>query len=383
MSFTWQHGRQLATLTKGSTTASYAYNESGIRTSKTVNGTTTTFELDGSKIIYSTVGSNVTRYLYDESGDVIGMHYNSAAYYYFVKNLQGDVTGILDDDGSLVVSYAYDPFGRVLSVTGTLASTIGTANPFRYRSYYYDNESGLYYLQSRYYDPNTCRFINADGYINANGDIAGYNMFAYCGNDPVNNIDPSGQCWLTALIVAVVVVVVCTVCLTGCSSQSKSPRSDLANAPDLDINSASNGSYNCYGNAIKKQIVTNPTGYKKGDSVETTFSAVQEDLGGEHNCRRLDSFDSPVENGWYKVAMMCGETDYHFIRLDENGWYNKSGSDKSVGGCYIPESMVNATTWLGVGVVNGTAYIFNRLQDPIYNNANGPLYFAVRNGWDE
>lgn len=81
--------------------------------------------------------------------------------------------------------------------------------------------------------------------------------------------------------------------------------------------------------------------------------------------------------------MMCGETDYYFIRLDEIGWFNKSGSDPLVGGCYIHESMVEATQWRAVDQVNGNTFIFDCPTDPVYYNENGPLYFAVRIGWDE
>ena len=93
-----------------------------------------------------------------------------------------------------MVTYTYDEWGKILSVTGTLANTVGQMNPIRYRGYYYDVETGLYYLQSRYYDPETGRFINADGQISGvGGDILGYNMFAYCMNNPVNMSDPSGH----------------------------------------------------------------------------------------------------------------------------------------------------------------------------------------------
>jgi RHS repeat-associated protein len=81
-----------------------------------------------------------------------------------------------------------------------MASTVGTINPIRYRSYYYDTETGFYYLQSRYYDPAIRRFINADGYINANGDILGFNMYAYCSNNPVMYVDYSGEIAVTTLI---------------------------------------------------------------------------------------------------------------------------------------------------------------------------------------
>ena len=95
---------------------------------------------------------------------------------------------------------------------------IANVNPIRYRGYYYDTESGLYYLKSRYYDPVTCRFINADGYISTGQGLLSTNMFAYCGNNPVNRKDPTGQFWITALIVTAVVAV-CTVTLSGCSAK--------------------------------------------------------------------------------------------------------------------------------------------------------------------
>ena len=129
------------------------------------------------------------------SGNVVGLHYNNKPYY-FQKNLQGDVIRILDYSGNVVVEYTYDAWGKVLSVTGSLANTLGQRNPFRYRSYYYDSETGFYYLQSRYYDPTVGRFLNADGIIGANGGILGYNMFAYCSNNPIIYSDPSGKCYM-------------------------------------------------------------------------------------------------------------------------------------------------------------------------------------------
>ena len=93
-----------------------------------------------------------------------------------------------------MVSYEYDAWGKNLSVSGSLAGTVGQANPFRYRSYYYDNESGFYYLQSRYYDAGVRRFINADEimFLGASGTVLGYNLYAYCENNPVNSIDETG-----------------------------------------------------------------------------------------------------------------------------------------------------------------------------------------------
>ena len=154
------------------------------------------------------------RYLYDESRSPVGfgLKYPTETgwtNYYFAKNLQGDVTALYRSDasggsytGTLVAKYAYDPYGQVLSVTnatGTAisptAANVANYNPFRYRGYYYDTESGFYYLQSRYYDPEICRFINADSHAATGQGFIGHNMFAYCGNDPINREDTQGEFW--------------------------------------------------------------------------------------------------------------------------------------------------------------------------------------------
>ena len=149
---------------------------------------------------------------------------NDGTQYYFVKNLQGDVVQIRSIYGTVVVEYAYDAWGNVLSITGMYADTLGVNNPIRYRGYYQDFETGFYYLQSRYYDPAIRRFINADGYINANGDILGFNMYAYCGNNPIMYVDPTGEfSWgkLVAIISVAAVIttaVVATIATCGIAS---------------------------------------------------------------------------------------------------------------------------------------------------------------------
>ena len=185
VSLTWQ-GRRLVQY--GSNI--YTYNADGIRTSKTVNGVTHNYVLEGSTILAETYGNTTLRFVYDNTG-IIGLYYNGTLYMY-EKNLQGDVVAILNSSLTRVVEYSYDAWGNILSTSGSLASTLGTANPIRYRSYYYDAEIGLYYLQSRYYNPTWGRFINADNYVNANGDLIGFNMFAYCSNNPVMFVDPCG-----------------------------------------------------------------------------------------------------------------------------------------------------------------------------------------------
>ena len=164
-----------------------------------------------------TIGDSTTTYamdfFYDASGMPFAVKYNGDLCYY-VTNLQGDVMSIVDPQGEVVASYSYDPYGNILTATGPLADV----NPLRYRGYIFDSESGFYYVSSRYYDPEIGRWINADGYVSTGQDITGYNMFAYCGNNPVNRKDTTGQSWIAALIVAVVVAV-CTVTLSGCSSE--------------------------------------------------------------------------------------------------------------------------------------------------------------------
>ena len=156
---------------------------------------------------------------YDNVGYPYALIYNngsSTATYYYITNLQGDVMYLVDSNGNQVAAYTYDPYGKILSATGTMAEI----NPLRYRGYYYDAETGFYYLQSRYYDPNTCRFINADSYASTDQGLIGYNMFAYCRNDPINRKDVNGNWsfWATlgvaigaAVCIAAVTVLTCGV----------------------------------------------------------------------------------------------------------------------------------------------------------------------------
>ena len=115
----------------------------------------------------------------------------SPATYYYVTNLQGDVTYLINSSGTMVASYSYDPYGQIQQTTGSMAEI----NPLRYRGYYYDADTEFYYLQSRYYDATICRFINADSYSSTGQGIIGYNMFAYCGNNPVSRNDEDGEFW--------------------------------------------------------------------------------------------------------------------------------------------------------------------------------------------
>lgn len=198
--YTWQNGRELKSITNEEIglNTSYNYNDEGIRTSKTINGTTTNYYLEGTKVIYEQKGDNVIYYLYDANGEIIGLRYNEVTYYY-IKNLQGDIISIIDKNMNHLVSYTYDSWGVPVSIKDAAGNEItdethiGLINPYRYRSYRYDTETGLYYLNSRYYNPEWGRFINGDNYGGEVGTTLTHNIYAYCLNNPINRYDPTGM----------------------------------------------------------------------------------------------------------------------------------------------------------------------------------------------
>ena len=173
---------------------SFKYNDSGIRTQKTVNGVTTNYYLDGDRVTYEDNGTDKIYYTYDASGNLVSMNLNGVEYYY-IRNVQGDITAIMDSNGVQVVSYTYDTWGKLISIDGALKDSVGVKNPYRYRGYMYDTETGLYYLQSRYYNPEFCRILNADSEGGTIGELLSHNVFAYCSNNPVNRLDPDGRAW--------------------------------------------------------------------------------------------------------------------------------------------------------------------------------------------
>ena len=186
-SLTWKNGRQLTSLTTGGKTTSYAYDADGIRTKKTVGTEAHTYVTQNGKVVRETIGTGssakVLDFIYDESGTPFALKYStnggsSFTTYYYVVNLQGDVVKLVNAGGTAYATYTYNAWGEVLTATGSMASI----NPLRYRGYYYDSETGFYYLQSRYYDPVTHRFINADAIASTGQGFIGTNMFAYCNN---------------------------------------------------------------------------------------------------------------------------------------------------------------------------------------------------------
>jgi len=188
-SFTWTRGRQLskAVNTAQGQSVDYTYDVDGTRIGKAVTsgGTTTAhkYYVQDSKVVAEDRGGVIIEYLYGDNGLPLYMIYNGYVYTY-VTNQQGDVVQLWNRaKGGVVATYEYNAYGELLYSEGK--DNIHEINPLRYRGYYCDTETGLYYLNSRYYDPVTCRFINADGYVSTGQGLSGNNMFSYCGNNPV------------------------------------------------------------------------------------------------------------------------------------------------------------------------------------------------------
>ena len=199
----------------------YSYDENGIRTRKTIGNTVTDYYYNGTllmgtvKTTTNSDGSTTTsklRFSYDADGKVVAVNYNGN-YYYYLRNAQNDIVKLIDKTGATVVEYTYDSWGKLLSTSGSLASTLGKNNPFRYRGYVYDEETEFYYVQSRYYNPEIGRWINADIPETLTADFenfAQYNLFAYCFNDPVNMSDETGTwpSWATKLAIGIGAIIV-------------------------------------------------------------------------------------------------------------------------------------------------------------------------------
>ena len=216
--YTWQNGRQLQKMQKAGMTAEFVYNADGLRVQKTVNGVATKYTLHGKNVVHMTSGADELHFFYDAQNRPAVVVYNGVPYAY-VKSLQGDIVAILDENGNAVVSYGYDAWGAPLWCTGELAETLGKVQPFRYRGYVFDEETGLYYLRSRCYNPQWGRFVNADAEIAVEAKLWDAKLFLYCANNPVRYTDDGGNsfwdvladCGKALLVAAVVVAVVAVV----------------------------------------------------------------------------------------------------------------------------------------------------------------------------
>ena len=195
--YNWSNGRELQSINNPNLNVSYKYDRNGIRTKKILNNEEISYCLENSSIVIEKHNDYMLYFLRDDSNNLLGFTYQGDTYYY-KKNAFDDIIGIYDSNYKEVCSYNYDSYGNILSIkdsTGkdiTDTSNVAIINPFRYRSYYYDTETNLYYLNSRYYSPKMGRFINCDGLIETSDLCCSYNLYAYCVNSPIGKRDEAG-----------------------------------------------------------------------------------------------------------------------------------------------------------------------------------------------
>ena len=215
--YEWQAGRQLKRMSTEGKVVSFKYDHNGLRTQKVVEADwgpeTTNYYLHGKLLTHMTVDyrdtsevvhQDVLHFFYDAQSRPEKVHYNGILYTY-IHNLQGDIVGMLDNSGTLVVEYKYDAWGKGISISGSLATTLGERNPFRYRGYVYDEETGLYYLRSRYYNTQNSRFCSADTEIHTNATADDARLYVYCNNAPLSYTDDEGTFALAAFLIGVAV----------------------------------------------------------------------------------------------------------------------------------------------------------------------------------
>ena len=276
MNLTWEKGRQLKTLKKSGTLSQYIYDNDGRRIRKTVGDKVTRFYLDGEKIIAQKEESGERMdFLYDEKGTPFAFEYQGKMYFY-QTNLQGDIMGIVDSKGSQVVVYRYDAWGEVLVSSDASGFGLAKINPLRYRGYYYDQETGLYYLQTRYYDPKVRRFLNADDASVLTKDpeqLTEKNLYAYCDDNPVMYRDDAGMFVVPPIVIEMAVGAIINV---GVSYLAAKATGQSFGIRDLVVAAASGAISPLFKNAVTAMIgsvVLSGSGtaylaWKSGDNVK-------------------------------------------------------------------------------------------------------------------
>ena len=249
------------------------------------NNVEITYELEGNKIIFEKSNEYVIYYIRSVDGRLIGFKYNNDTYYY-IKNIQEDIIGILDSNYNIVAKYQYDSYGNNISITDSSGNlivdnnNIANINPFRYRSYYYDRETNLYYLNSRYYNPVWGRFVNADGIIDSNRDIISCNLYVYCSNNPISCRDENGEGFFSAILTSAVVGALANVAgrfVRDMINSAMSKKLKFSSPKEYAV-SAVTGAISGIGYAVGKPVLTNyiantvssasKKNYKKVDSAK-------------------------------------------------------------------------------------------------------------------
>lgn len=339
-----------------------------MRTAKTVGDLRTEYVYDGALLLCETqtdADGNVVytiSFTYDEAGRPFSATFEGETYYY-VYDLYGNINLIYNSAGERVIRHFYsDSWGIRIDTrtTGAASRAFFLVNPYMYKGYYYDADLDMFYCGSRYYDGYTCRWINADGYVSTGQGILGNNMYAYCGNNPVMRMDPTGDFWIAALIVTAVVV--CTSFL-GCSVF---PTSNVGAAkPYVDMSGSNDeAAPNCYSYAIGSPVNEQP-GETSGriptnwNDVNDVGKSVEADLKAKgYTVRKISGPNAKVYNNEFKIALRVGTQpyaynkytgklcyDYHFMRQTDTGqWAEKHGyAGDSV--LWLPEMTPDTIPW--------------------------------------
>ena len=193
----------------------FAYDTQGRRVGK--DSVVYTYDSEN-RLVKQTNGVNELAFIYDNSG-VTGVKYSGSTYIYR-KDVQGNIIALLDSTGKVVVRYTYDAWGNhAVEPVSSTYTTLANLNPFRYRGYYYDTETELYFLKTRYYDPEIGRFMTIDGieYLDPET-INGLNLYAYCGNNPVMCVDPNGNAWWHWLVAGIAIALAVVVSVVSCGT---------------------------------------------------------------------------------------------------------------------------------------------------------------------
>mgnify|MGYP000585712322 CR=1 FL=1 len=215
MALTWGEGRRLKRIAATAGEVTFAYDSDGKRVKKTSGNTETKYYYNGSTLsglVRTTTGNTGTtkttvQFVYDAEGKPFLLRLNGKTDYFYLYNGLGDVTGLVDRSNQVVVRYQYNSWGKVTSTQDTSGVSLATLNPFCYRKYVYDPETGLYCLGSRYYDPEVGRFVNADDtdvIFAKPQELGSKNLYAYCDNNPVAREDYAGEFPIPCIVGAVV-----------------------------------------------------------------------------------------------------------------------------------------------------------------------------------
>lgn len=353
--FKWTQAQKLGTVRNEEGITEYSYNMDGERCQKKQGDCITEYFYQDGNLILESDREKTIWYRYDALGNLVGFEYNGQLYLYELNQNQ-DVIGIMDVTGKRLVQYQYDSWGKVLAIIGD--KQLGVKNPFRYHSYYYDNETGFYYLHNRYYDPDLKRMLNMDSYTDTGFGMFSHNLYAYCENTPVNACNYSGNIpnWVDKNL------------YTSQDYLWEAKKNDYK--------------YNCYGYAINMKEYRNP-GYFSNAKLPESFTlenivnnTVKDLKKLGHKPQKISKADIKDFKKTYKIiAVRTGgrigysrDIDYHYMKLVEKKyWCHKPGGTAKL---YHKFKAWELASW------QPRAYSKNTWLDAQYSYSSSTAYIA-------